>query len=890
MVENAFVGRSQELEHVAGLLRCRRLVTLTGPPGVGKTRLASEVAAGNTEAYFVELTAARDEAAVIEALAAAVRAPQSAGQPPFEAVMSRLRQRDALVVLDNCEHITGCCAALVIELLRGAPMLRLLVTSRQPLEGPAETVVDVRPLTSSDAVALFVDRAALRGVIIHPADAGAVEQICEELDGLPLAVELAAARAGFMTPQEIAARVGDRFDLLKSSHRSPAHHASLLAALRWSYDLLSPGEAALFRRLAVFSGGWTMEAAQAVCAPRETDPDEVLHSLSRLAAHSLVVCTRVAATTRYRYLETVRGFAETNLRESGEEGALRCAHAAWYRRFAETAGSALAGKEQRAWLNQVEAEYPDLRSSLEWCLSVAPADALAIAGSMSMFWLLRGRLTEGRDWLVRALAANVDSPSASLGEALWGVSVLTARLGAFDAAWAAGSEALTLARRAGDPSVTARALYAVGFVSLFRDLPAARPLLEASIAAAEESGDQWCLANALAQLGFAEVFRGDSNAALPLFERSLTASRECEDQPGLRSALLGFGYASLLRGAYGMAAAALNEGLEIARQLDDPFWIAIALTYSSELARSQGEHDQAEYLGEESIAVAAGTDSPLLLGFSLSFSGRAALDAGRVVEARSRFEQAMALPSQAGNAGNVAIALLGLSEVTWVAGEESRAAQLLKEALAMAEESGDRVVLAGALLSAAHRARSLGDAAAAERLAHLALDHGASTAHPPSIADALETLAGLAIDDGRFEYAARLCGAAVRLRRDIGCHPSVPQRRAHGFDLSRLSAAVSPDELDAAWNQGEGLAPEEVCGYARRGRGPRRRPASGLASLSPTERQVMRLASLGLTNAEIGERLFISARTVQTHMAHIFAKLGVTSRRQLVQAAAGHDE
>jgi predicted ATPase/DNA-binding CsgD family transcriptional regulator len=884
MVENTFLGRSRELEHLAELLERRRLVTLTGPPGVGKTRLAMEVAATAEETYFVELAAARDQAAVVEALAAAVRAPQTGSRYPLEAVMSRLRLRRTLVVLDNCEHLTDVCAGLVVTLLEGIPTVRLLVTSRQPLELPAESVVDVRPLALGDAVALFMDRAALRGAVIDAGGGRAVEQICERLDGLPLAVELAAGRAGFMTPQEIAARVDDRFRLLKSAHRTPAHHVSLLAALKWSYDLLSPAETTLFRRLAVFSGGWTMEAAQAIGAA-ETDSDDIVDALSRLAAHSLVVCTCDAATTRYRYLETVRTFAETKLRESGEEATIRAAHATWCRRLAERAASALAAREQPVWLGLVEAEYPNLRAALDWCLAESPADALGIAGSLSLFWLLRGRLTEGRNWLVQALAANADAPGAPRGEAHWGVSVLAARLGAFDEAWAAGSEALTLAREAGDASATARALYAVGFVNLFRDLAAARSLLEASVVAAEEVRDQWCLANALAQLGFAEIFQGDATAARSLFERSLAACRECGDQPGLRSALLGFGYASLLRGAYGVAEAALQEGLSIARRLDDPFWIAVALVYAGELARARGEHAEAERNGEESIAVAAGTDSPLLLGFSLSFAGRAALDAGRVVEARSRFEQALCLPPQAGNAGNVAIALLGLSEVT-AAGDESSADQLLKEALAKAEESGDRLVLAGTLLGAADRARSRGDAAAAEQLAHSALDHGISIHHPPSVSAALEVLAGLAIEDGRFEYAARLYGAAARMRREIGCRLSVSQQRAHDLDLARLRGAVAEEELDAAWNQGERLSPEEVCGYAQRGRGPRRRPTSGLASLSPAEREVMHLASLGLTNGEIGERLFVSARTVQTHMAHIFAKLGVTSRRQLVQAAA----
>lgn len=887
MVENAFLGRSRELEHLAGLLERRRLVTLTGPPGVGKTRLATEVAATSAEeTYFVELAAARDQAAVVEALAAAVRAPQTGNRPPLDAVMSRLRQRRTLIILDNCEHLTDVCVGLVDELLQGIPTVRCLLTSRQPLELPAEAVVELRPLALGDAVALFMDRAALRGAVLDAGGSQAVEQICERLDGLPLAVELAAARAGFMTPQEIAARVDDRFQLLRSVHRTPAHHMSLLAALKWSYDLLSPVETVLFRRLAVFFGGWTMEAAQAIGRPG-TDADDILDSLSRLAAHSLVVCTSDSATTRYRYLETIRNFAGAKLRESGEEAAIRSIHARWYRSFAERAGSALAGREQPIWLSRVEAEYPNLRAALEWCLAEAPADALGIAGSLSMFWLLRGRLSEGRDWLVQALAANADAPSVPRGDAHWGVSVLAARLGAFDEAWAAGSDALTLAREAGDASATARALYAVGFVNLFRDLAAARSLLEASVEAAEEVRDQWCLANALVQLGFAEIFQGDATAARSRFERSLAACRECGDQPGLRSALLGFGYASLLRGAYEAAETALQEGLTIAHRLDDPFWIAVALVYAGELARARGEHDEAGRNSEESIAVAAGTDSPLLLGFSLSFAGRAALDAGRVVEARSRFEQALCLPPLAGNTGNVAIALLGLSDVTWAAGDEGSADQLLKEALAKAEESGDRLVLAGALIGAANRARSRGEAAVAEQLAHSALDHGASIKHPPSISAALEVLAGLAIEDGRFEYAARLCGAAARVRGEVGCHPSVSQRRTHDLDLARLRATLTAEQLDAAWNQGERLSPEEVCGYAQRGRGPRRRPASGLASLSPAEREVMHLASLGLTNGEIGERLFISARTVQTHMAHIFAKLGVTSRRQLVQAAAG---
>jgi predicted ATPase/DNA-binding CsgD family transcriptional regulator len=915
---NSFVGREAELDAVADLVRHHRLVTLTGPAGIGKTRLAFEAVRGLPSAsvgnvWLVELASVNDGDAVVDAVALVLSARETPHRSMLDALVGRLGQ-PTLLVLDNCEHVVESCASVGEFLLQRCPRLRLLATSREPLGIAGEVVCHVPPLAvpspdevgdlealgACEAVRLFVGRAE-PSFSITPAVAPAVSEICRRLDGIPLAIELAAARVGFLTPDQIAYRLDDRFHLLTAGHRrTSARHRTLLAALEWSYGLLSDKERLVLRRLAAFSGGWSLEAAEEVCPGGGVEPGEVLDLLGRLVTQSLVVCELTGPATRFGFLETVREFAREKLAASGEDQAVRAAHAAWCTALAETAEGAMTGADQARWLERLEIERANLQGALEWSLGSTAEDtaepggrselALRLAGAMTLFWLGRRRMSEGRAWLERCAAGAPGAPPRLRVKALWGAGATAAMLGDFDRARTAGEECLALARRSEDLGGAARALNLLGFVSSFRDLPKARPLLEESVVAASLALDRWCLANSLGLLGFAEIFRGDFTAAGPYFERCLDVATESGDQQGLQTALLGTGYVALQRGAYERAEAALTDGLEVSHRLGDAFWTSVALAYLGELARVRGDVDRARQWSEEGLALARETGSQLLLGFLLGFAGRAALDAGSVKEAQVEFEEALALPRIAGNPGNSAVALLGLAEVFLALARPDRAGPLFDEGLTVALDRGDRLMIASLQLGCARFARSQGEPARAAAFAHAALDLSAEIGHPPGMAAALEVVAGLAAGEGRLDYAARLLGAARALRDETGCLCGPSEQPALDSDLAALAAGLSPAALEAAWNQGAGLSPEEACAYAHRGRGPRRRPSTGWASLTPAELEVVRLVAEGLTNAEIGERLFVSRRTVQTHLSHAFAKLGFHSRRELARAALADPE
>ncbi|MGH8975570.1 MAG: ATP-binding protein, partial [Acidimicrobiia bacterium] len=403
---NLFVDREDELAGVADLLGRHRLVTLTGPAGIGKTRLAVEMATRLRRSelgspWFVELATIKDEAAVLEAVALVLSIHETPYRTLREAVVARLEPEPVLLVLDNCEHVIAACASEAGFLLEKCPLLHVLATSREPLGVPGEAVCQVPPLSvpspgeehdldalsARDAVRLFIGRADAGRFSLTPAVAPAVAEICRRLDGIPLAIELAASRIGFLTPDQIAARLDDRFQLLTNGQRGTAtRHRSLLAALEWSHGLLSEHERRVLRRLSVFSGGCSLDAAEVVCAGQGVEGQDVLDLLGRLAAQSWVICELAGRTARYNFLETIREFAGTKLAASGEEASMRTAHGLWCAALAETAEQPLEGADQAVWLERLEVDHANLCAALDWGLADGEADpALRIAGALVLF-------------------------------------------------------------------------------------------------------------------------------------------------------------------------------------------------------------------------------------------------------------------------------------------------------------------------------------------------------------------------------------------------------------------------------------------------------------------------------------------------------------------------
>jgi non-specific serine/threonine protein kinase len=522
-----FVGREGELAAVRALLDDDApLVTLTGPGGVGKTRLALRVAeaVGREHAdgvAFVDLTPVADPALVVPTVAQALGVRDAGDRPLAATLANGLRGRHLLLVLDNCEQVVKA-APTVSELLAACPDLQVLATSRVPLHIAAERLFPVLPLAlpadpaTSPAVALFVDRARAvhPGFALTAENAPAVAEICGRLDGLPLAIELAAARSQLLAPAELLARLGDRLDALGEGPRdAPARQRTMREAIAWSNDLLAPAEQALFRRLGVFVGGFDLAAAIVVA---EGGGRGVERGVEGLVAESLLQTVAdgmgdVGAGPRLRMLETVREFALERLDAAGEEAAARDAHARYYLALAERAAPELRGPQGRAWLGRLTTDLDNLRAGLAWYATTGRAAAgLRLASALHWFWSVRGLYREGQGWLERLLVAGAAAPSAVRAAALAAAGWLAFSQRDTEAAATHLEAALPLAQQAGDAAALGEVLALLGAVAATReDLAQAEAFFEEALALARATGRAWAVAGSLTSLGILAYARGD---------------------------------------------------------------------------------------------------------------------------------------------------------------------------------------------------------------------------------------------------------------------------------------------------------------------------------------------------------------------------------------------
>lgn len=895
------VGRVEELAELRGLLEGgRRLLTLTGAPGVGKTRLSRELADRDGRfAVFVDLAPLGDPALVARALAFELSVQEIPGQGLLETVIAHLSRRGRLlVVFDNCEHLIGALRELVDALLAGAPELLIVATSRERLGVGSETVWQVPPLAvpvvggaaespaallSYPAVRLFVERASA----VQPAFslnsyvASAVAEVCRRLDGIPLAIELAATQVDMLTPAEIAARLNDRFDLLiDGSPSTLPRHQTLEAALDWSYELLSPAERALLRRLSVFVGGFELELAEAVWA--EGDASEVEELLAGLVSRSLVaVDERSTSHARYRLLETIRAYASDRLEQAGEAAVLRQAHAGVYLALAEQAEPKLTGPDQERWLERLQSERDNLRAAVEWSLGHGRSEwALRLAGALVLFWRVRCHFSEGKELLEAALSASDAEAPALRAKALWGAGFLTFMAGDPHGAAPLLEQSLSGFREQGEVQGCARALLILGNCKQYFPAASVLPLLEESAALAREAADGWCLAHALAIAGFENVGRrGDFPAAHGLFEECVSVARQGDDQQGLRIGLIGLGLVSHHQGEYRSAQTLLEEALAIACQLDEDYNKAQALQYLGWLALGRGDYVRAHELLAQALEFIP-EDAPHGAAVrTLLLLGRVTHAAGDRSGARRRFEEAQA---RAGTA-TLHIALQWMADLAIDEGDVEEGRRLLDEARAHARACGQKDLMAQALHALGRVARGAGDARQAAALHNEALELQRQIGAAPAIVASIEALAGLAGAAGRHHHAAALLGAASTHRQG-NCYARVPwEAPGYESDLDHIRQSMSSEELETALAQGAALTIEEAAALACKGCGRLAGPASGWSSLTDRERQVAELVADGLTNPEIAERLVIGLATVKDHLLHVFSKLDVTRRGELAR-------
>ncbi len=629
----SFVGREAEMRDARTRLGGTRLLTLTGTGGAGKTRLALQVAADALDgfpdgAWLTELAPLADPALVTQAVAGVLGVREEADRTLRQSLADSLQSKRLLLLWDNCEHLVESCARLADWLLRACPGVTILATSRESLDIGGESVLALSslPLPGGppppppdellrfDSVRLFVERAteAQASFRFSAGNAQAVMAVCSRLDGIPLALELAAARVRVLTPAQISDRLDDRFRLLTGGSRTALPRQQTLRALiDWSYDLLAPAEQTLLRRLSVFAGGWPLEAAESVCAGGGVEDWEVLDLLARLVAKSLVVAEPPAhGQVRYRLLENVRGYAHGRLAEAGGEEALADRHADWFLGLAEQAEPHLSGAAQAEWLGRLEQDRDNLRAALRRWQATDSARLLRLAGALSRFWYGRSYLSEGGGWLRAALdAAGPDADPGARGKALNGAGMLAWACGTVDESAALHTQDLALRRESGDDQGVARALANLGILAVDRkDMDGARALFEESLSLYRVQGDADGVTVMLNNLGGLASDAGDHAESQRLLEEGLALFRQAGNAQGIAASLHNLGKVSLSLDRPQLASRYCRDSLVVQQSLGNTQRIASTLVSLMEAEYGRGNLQRACLLmgGSDGLLASSG--------------------------------------------------------------------------------------------------------------------------------------------------------------------------------------------------------------------------------------------------------------------------------------------
>jgi predicted ATPase/DNA-binding CsgD family transcriptional regulator len=882
-----FIGREAELAAVDELLGRERLVTITGSGGSGKTRLAAHVAAESDRwrdgVWWVELQAVSDPQTVADVIATDVGALIDPIGGPMRSLAQHLHGRRALVCVDNCEHVVAGAAEAVEALMTACPDVTVLATSREPLGVPGETVWRLPVLVADEAAELFVDRArhVRDDFTVRAGDETILRRLCTGLDGIPLAIELAAAWASTLTLQQIVAGLDDRFTLLVRSIRgAAARHQTMAASIDWSHDLLDERDRIVFRRLAVFRGGFTLDAAHAVC-----DRNDVLVALRALVDKSLVTVDERGGVSRFRLLETIRQYADRRLDQAGEHVSTRDRHLDHLLAVAEALEPEL-DRDKDGWCAVLGPEHDNLRTALDWGLAAAdPESGRRLAAATWWLWNLQGRGREGVGILRRAIDRVPGDRSILQARLMIGYAMIgdTAAPTDLDPA----REGATIAAEHSDERLRGRCLTLTAVGTFYTDFDAGWQLCDEAVRCAQAAGDEFGVDAARALQGLILHLRDQHGVAEDLL-KPVVARLVRRGDRGIASTVLVWQSNSALYtgdvvGAHELAARAA----EVARPLGDYHRVGTTLSQLALLRGIDGEIDGGLQLLGRFVHDVEGAGHEVFVPGMARTLGLLYLWRGDFEEAARWLAPDALATGPTADTHVDALAMPGLAEALRRLGRVEEAHRVLRRASGIARRMGMRRVLADVVEQQAHLIAAEDPDRAAD-LHHEALalrvDHGLRT----FLVDSLDALAVLMTRTDRPGQAMRVFAAADHARHVIGYPRHRVDVSEHEEHVTALRGSLGADAFEQARAEGAAMTLDEAVAYARRTRGRRGRPTTGWASLTPTELDVVRLVADGLSNPEIAAKLFMGRGTVKTHLSHVFAKLDVANRTELATLAAGH--
>lgn len=844
-------GREQEVRRLCTQLRQSqvRLLTLTGPGGIGKTSLALRVVEEMMSHFadgvcFVPLVAIRDPELVIPTIAQTLKLRETQTLAPFENLKTYLHMKHLLLFLDNFEQVIEA-APVLTSLLETCPALKILVTSREMLHVRSEWEHSVPPLALPDlhhlparevlaryaAIALFVQRVLYVKPDFHltEANAATIATICTRLDGLPLALELAAARLKYLSVQALLARLEHRLEILTQGPRDVhARQQTLYNTIQWSYDLLHVGEQRLLRRLAVFVGGWTLEAAEAVCQIDNDEHLNVFEGITSLLDKSLIYQKEQQdGEHRLFMLETIREYGWECLIATGEAASLQNAHAAYYLTFAEKVASESGGLQEAEWLDQLERDHDNLRAALRWSLERREVDqtselALRFSDALNWFWMQRGYLSEGRQYLDRILI---------------------------------GSERMVTPLQA---SLT----YSAGRLAFYQDdFRQSEKFTKEALTCFRQLGDKRGMALSLRRLGHLAIIRHNYQAARILIEESVVLLRDVDHKSSLAYSLCLLAPLISEQGEYTRACLLAEEGLTLFKELNDRGPLSHALLYYAEVLFSQGEYARASRIGEEALAIAKEQGLKWRIASSLELLGQIKLhQQGNGTKARSFFEESLRIYRELGNRWSIARLLACLASMATFQGDDAKADLLFEESLAILKNVEDQELLASFLAELAPTVLALGN----------------------------------------LTWAAQLWGNAESLREAIGIPLTMDAHVSYHRMLTSTRTKLGETIFATAWSSGRTMTLEQVLSRLDSTTMP---PSTSTeaslnastknsvpysAGLTKREGEVLCLLAQGLSDAQVAAKLTLSRRTVNWYLTSIYSKLHVSSRSAATRYALDH--